>query len=150
MTTKYPILIVAVLVVLMLPFSRKPTGWSDPGVLAFLALWSVVIGSQGYFAFYVAPTALREWAHYSGYRIVKHRHAGIRDWIKIARGRNSYRVYRVSVLDKAGQAHSGFARVGEPFWHCLSPSDCPVDISWDPPSEKNVLKPAPDAWTRDL
>ena len=99
-------------------------------LIAFLAVWSAVMGSFCWFSWYVAPAPLREWAEEEGCRIVKRRNTWIFGWITFAQG-NCQVVYRVVVLDKAGHTHSGLARVGTPYWWCLSPSRCPVEIRWD-------------------
>jgi hypothetical protein len=108
-------------------------------VILFFIVWSAVMGSFLYFTWHVAPTALRDWAEEQGLQVIRRRHAGPLAWHSFAKG-SGHLVYRVQILDSAGQTWSGLVRVGTAYYPCLSPSRCPVEVRWDR-SEEGPRRP---------
>lgn len=102
-------------------------------LVLFLTVWAMMMGSYLYFCWYVVPSALRRWAAKQSYQITEQKRAGIFDWFSFAEGSGHW-IYRVVILDEAGQTRSGLVRVGYPYRWCLSSSRCPADVRWDPPA----------------
>lgn len=101
--------------------------------LLFFAVWAAGMGSYVYFAHHVAPSALRNWSEEQGYTILETRMAGPLDWLVNSK-RSGHQLYRIVAVDGKGERHSGLAVVGKPYWYCLSPDTCPVEVQWDSPA----------------
>ncbi|MHB1556597.1 MAG: hypothetical protein ACYC61_03835, partial [Isosphaeraceae bacterium] len=102
-------------------------------MLLFVA-WATIMGSYLYFAWHIAPSALRLWTEVNGYQIIKKRSAWPLEWWSFAKG-SGHHVYRVVVMDEDGVTQRGLVRLGNPQWFCLSPAQCPVEVRWDPPEK---------------
>jgi hypothetical protein len=98
----------------------------------FLIAWMAVMGAYLYFARCVAPAAVQNWAKEQGYQIINKRNAGPLERWSYARG-SGHQIYRLVILDINGHTRSGLARVGIPYWFCLSSDRCPVEARWDAP-----------------
>lgn len=102
----------------------------NPSTSILFLIVCAMMGSYLYFALHVAPFALCRWAEEHGYQVIQRQRAGPLDWWSFSKG-SGHHIYRVVILDEAGETRRGLARVGNPNWICLSTSRCPVEIRWD-------------------
>jgi hypothetical protein len=103
-------------------------------LIIFFIVWTAMMVAAVYCWWHVAPTALQRWAEERGYRIFDRTTVGPPAWFFYAKG-SGQRVYRIVVVDEAWQTQSGLVRVGKPYWFCLSPTRCPVEVLWDSAGE---------------